>query len=87
MLLRTAGQGTLRPIWQQLHDLRLPVMAIAGALDERYSKVAERIARAVPDGVAHLVETAGHAPQLQRPEIVCGLLADFLDQHLGQGVV
>jgi len=87
MLLRTAGQGTLRPIWQQLHDLRLPVMAIAGALDERYSKAAERIARAVPDGAAHLVETAGHAPQLQRPEIVCGLLADFLDQHLGQGIV
>lgn len=23
MLLRTAGQGTLRPIWQQLHDLQL----------------------------------------------------------------
>jgi len=84
MLLRTAGQGTLMPVWERLHDLRLPVLALAGALDERYSEAARRIAREAPRGTARTVESAGHAPQLQRPGVVAELLADFLDENLGQ---
>ena len=87
MLLRTAGQGTLDPMWQALHALDIPVLALAGELDERYREMAGRIARAVPRGRVETVESAGHAPQLQRPEAVAGLLADFLDQHLGQRLV
>jgi 2-succinyl-6-hydroxy-2,4-cyclohexadiene-1-carboxylate synthase len=84
LLLRTAGQGALEPVWQQLHSLPLPVLAVAGALDGRYSEAAHRIARAVPDGRAVTVENAGHAPHLQRPDEVAAELGDFLDQHLGQ---
>lgn len=87
LTLRTAGQGALEPVWQQLHTLALPVLAIAGGLDRRYADAAERIARAVPRGRVRIVEAAGHAPHLQRPEVVAALLGDFLDQHLGQRVV
>ena len=87
MLLRTAGQGTLDPLWDGLHELDIPVLALAGALDERYREVARRIARTVPQGASQIVENAGHAPQLQRPEAVAKFLADFLDQHLGQRLV
>jgi 2-succinyl-6-hydroxy-2,4-cyclohexadiene-1-carboxylate synthase len=83
LLLRTAGQGALEPVWQELHSLRMPVLAIAGALDERYCDAARRIARSVPDGRAAIVELGGHAPQLQRPDEVAAALVDFLDQHLG----
>jgi 2-succinyl-6-hydroxy-2,4-cyclohexadiene-1-carboxylate synthase len=83
LLLRTAGQGALEPVWQELHSLRVPVLAIAGALDERYCDAARRIARSVPDGRAAIVELAGHAPQLQRPDEVAAALVDFLDQNLG----
>jgi 2-succinyl-6-hydroxy-2,4-cyclohexadiene-1-carboxylate synthase len=84
LTLRTAGQGALEPVWQRLHTLSLPVLAVAGDRDERYAEAARRIARAVPDGRAHVVENAGHAAHLQQPEAVAALLADFLDQHLGQ---
>jgi 2-succinyl-6-hydroxy-2,4-cyclohexadiene-1-carboxylate synthase len=84
LLLRTAGQGTLEPVWQRLDALTLPVLAMAGALDDRYSQVARRIARSVPDGRARVIEHAGHAAHLQQPEAVASLLGDFLDQHLGQ---
>lgn len=82
LLLRTAGQGALEPVWQRLHALDLPVLAIAGMLDHRYSEAARRIARGVPVGRAYLVEHAGHAPQLQRPGEVASALVDFLDEHL-----
>ena len=87
MLLRTAEQGTLDPLWQHLGELDLPVLALTGELDERYRQLARRIAATVPQGTARTVESAGHAPQLQRPDAVAGLLADFLDQHFGQRLV
>ena len=82
-LLRSAGQGAMAPVWNELHRLALPVLAVAGARDERYGEAARRLAAAVPSGTARTVEHAGHAPQLQRPEAVAALLVDFLDEHLG----
>ena len=86
LILRTAGQGVLEPVWDRLATLDLPVLAIAGDRDRRYGDAARRIAREVPDGRAEIVEHAGHAPQLQQPDAVARVLADFLDQHFGQGV-
>jgi 2-succinyl-6-hydroxy-2,4-cyclohexadiene-1-carboxylate synthase len=82
-LLRTAGQGALAPVWQELHRLDLPVLALSGDRDERYSAAARRIADSVPAGTAGTIEHAGHAPQLQRPDAVAALLVDFLDEHFG----
>ncbi len=87
LLLRTAGQGALEPVWQRLDGLAMPVLAVAGGIDTRYTELALRIARAVRDGRAAVVEGAGHAPQLQRPAVVAELLGDFLDQHFGQSGV
>jgi 2-succinyl-6-hydroxy-2,4-cyclohexadiene-1-carboxylate synthase len=81
-LLRSAGQGALDPVWDALPRLTPPVLAIAGARDGRYGEASRRLAAAVPNGAVRIVEDAGHAPQLQRPEAVAGLLAEFLDEHL-----
>ena len=40
MLLRTAGQGVLEPVWHELLTLELPVLAIAGARDDGYTRAA-----------------------------------------------
>jgi 2-succinyl-6-hydroxy-2,4-cyclohexadiene-1-carboxylate synthase len=82
-LLRTAGQGAMAPVWNELHRLRLPVLALAGDRDQRYTEAARRLAAAVPSGTARTVEHAGHAAQLQRPDAVASLLVDFLDEHFG----
>ena len=87
MILRTAGQGTLEPVWERLDALGLPVLALAGDRDTRYAEAARRIARTVPRGEAEMVEHAGHAAHLQQPRAFSALLADFLDQHLAQRVV
>ena len=41
LLLRTAGQGALDPVWDELRTLELPVLAIAGARDDGYSRGGE----------------------------------------------
>jgi 2-succinyl-6-hydroxy-2,4-cyclohexadiene-1-carboxylate synthase len=77
-LLRTAGQGVLEPVWHQLLQLELPVLAIAGARDDGYAAAARRIAETAPRGRAAIIEGSGHAPQLQRPEEVAELIAAFV---------
>jgi len=80
MLLRTAGQGVLEPVWHALLMLDLPVLAIAGARDEGYVAAAERIADVAPRGRAEIVEDAGHAAHLQRPQRVAELIEEFLNR-------
>jgi pimeloyl-ACP methyl ester carboxylesterase len=74
----------LDPVWHELLEFELPLLAIAGARDEGYSAAAGRLADTAPRGRSAIVEDAGHAPQLQRPDAVARLLADFLDHDLGQ---
>jgi 2-succinyl-6-hydroxy-2,4-cyclohexadiene-1-carboxylate synthase len=80
LLLRTAGQGALAPVWHELETLRPPLLALAGARDEAYARVAERMASLAPDGRVALVEGAGHAAHLQQPEAFARQVSGFLSR-------
>ena len=82
LLLRTAGQGALEPVWHDLRSFELPLLAIAGARDDGYTRAAKRIASTAPNGRLAIVEEAGHAPQLQQPDEVARLISEFLDAAL-----
>jgi 2-succinyl-6-hydroxy-2,4-cyclohexadiene-1-carboxylate synthase len=87
LLLRTAGQGALEPMWDRLPELTMPVLALAGEYDPRYRKAAAHIAELVRVGRAEEVPGAGHAAQLEAPYRTAAALADFLDEHFGDGLV
>ena len=78
LLLRTAGQGVLPPVWHELERLEPPLLAVAGVRDERYARAADRMAGLAPTGRSVLVEHAGHAAHLQQPEAVASLAAEFV---------
>jgi 2-succinyl-6-hydroxy-2,4-cyclohexadiene-1-carboxylate synthase len=82
VLLRTAGQGTMEPIWGRLHTLDVPVLALAGARDERYRRASRRIATEAPRGYAAVIEHAGHAAHLQRPGEFADALVAFIDERV-----
>ena len=77
-LLRTAGQGALRPVWDRLGGLACPALLVAGEADDDYVQAAYRMAEALPHGSARLVTGAGHAPQLERPDAFATLLERFV---------
>jgi 2-succinyl-6-hydroxy-2,4-cyclohexadiene-1-carboxylate synthase len=83
-LLRATGQGAVEPVWDRLGGLTTPVLAVAGENDGKYAEIAERMTAALPNGRLAIVPGAGHAVQLEQPEAFSELLADFLDEHLGQ---
>ena len=80
LLLRTAGQGALEPVWHELRALDIPLLAIAGARDDGYTAAAKRIAQVAPGARAAIVEEAGHAAHLQQPAAVAALITEFLDE-------
>ncbi|MEX2413186.1 MAG: alpha/beta fold hydrolase [Thermoleophilaceae bacterium] len=85
VLLWRAGQGKMEPIWGRLHRLELPILALAGARDERYRRATRRIAAEAPDAYAAVIENAGHAAHLQRPDEFADALLAFLDERVGAG--
>jgi 2-succinyl-6-hydroxy-2,4-cyclohexadiene-1-carboxylate synthase len=85
-LIRSAGQGAMDPVWDDLRGLHVPLLAIAGESDERYVRAAGRMAELVPHGRAAVVLGAGHAAQLERPREVAALVLGFLDELSGRGV-
>jgi 2-succinyl-6-hydroxy-2,4-cyclohexadiene-1-carboxylate synthase len=77
LLLRTAGQGVLDPVWHELLTFQLPLLAGAGSRDEGYASVANKIAATAPHAKAQIVENAGHAVQLQQPAQLAAIVAAF----------
>lgn len=79
--LRLAGTGSQDPLWARLGELRarrLPVLLVAGQLDDRYCQHAERMAEAIgPSAEVLIVPGAGHACHLERPQLVAAAIARF----------
>jgi 2-succinyl-6-hydroxy-2,4-cyclohexadiene-1-carboxylate synthase len=85
--LRRTGTGTQRPLWDDLARLTIPALFVAGERDEKFTALAHRLAGAWggPSEVA-LVEGAGHACHLERPDAFLDVVLPFLDAH-GCGLV
>lgn len=79
-VLRGMGTGSQPSLWGRLQELRMPVLAVAGALDEKYVETAERMARAVPEATTAIVEEAGHNVHAEWPDRYADMLIDFLKQ-------
>jgi len=80
--LRLSGTGAQEPLWGSLAGLgrrRLPVLIVAGQLDAKYVAIAQAMATAIgPSASVVVVEGAGHACHLERPEVVGPAVRDFL---------
>jgi 2-succinyl-6-hydroxy-2,4-cyclohexadiene-1-carboxylate synthase len=72
--LRGLGTGVMAPLWDRLPQLAIPVTLVVGERDAKFRAVAERMAAALPDARLHVVEGAGHAAQLERPEAVAAAI-------------
>jgi 2-succinyl-6-hydroxy-2,4-cyclohexadiene-1-carboxylate synthase len=73
--LRALGHGVQPSNWTRLADLAMPVMIAAGALDEKYTDLAHRMHECIgASAVVYIVDGAGHALHLERPEEFVHLL-------------
>jgi pimeloyl-ACP methyl ester carboxylesterase len=76
------GAGQQEPVLERLGEIRLPVLLIAGALDDKYRALARRMASALPCARTEIVPDAGHAIHLERPDAFAGAVRGFLQECL-----
>ncbi|MEO7573832.1 MAG: alpha/beta fold hydrolase [Acidimicrobiales bacterium] len=80
--LEQAGTGAQDPSWHRLHQLAVPVLAVAGAEDPKFAAMAERMAGEIGDNATlALIEGAGHAAHLEQPDRFLAILQPWLADH------
>lgn len=75
--LRAMGTGNQKPLWDELARIAVPVLAIAGELDEKYSGICSRMRTEGGVSMA-VVPGAGHNVHLEAPDEYTRLLRGFL---------
>lgn len=65
--LRGMGTGAQPSFWDDLPRLRVPALAITGALDEKFTAIARDMCARCPAMTHQIIAGAGHAPHLERP--------------------
>lgn len=80
-LLR-CGQGSQQPLWSKLRSYPNPLLAIAGAQDEKYVALARRLAATMPNASSHIVSDAGHSAHLEQPAAVIAVMQRWCTEWL-----
>jgi 2-succinyl-6-hydroxy-2,4-cyclohexadiene-1-carboxylate synthase len=68
--LRVTGLAEMPNYLRELPKIQVPTTVIAGALDEKFSKLAEMIAHHIPGARLEIVANAGHDLLLERPDFI-----------------
>jgi 2-succinyl-6-hydroxy-2,4-cyclohexadiene-1-carboxylate synthase len=77
--LRGAGQGVMPSLHDHLASIGPPALIIAGESDPVGLERAATVAQLLPDASFEVIEDAGHAPHLERPEAFMRIVDEFLD--------
>lgn len=80
--LALAARGILAQrdarVIDSLPEIEVPTLVIAGSEDERYLGPSEYMAKKIPGARYEVIEGAGHAANIDRPEAFNAVLLDFL---------
>ena len=76
--LREMGTGNGPSLWGELAGLRVPALAVAGELDEKYVGTAHRMVDSSPQVRAAVIPGAGHNVRVEAPGAYIRLLKEFL---------
>ncbi|MEX0600608.1 MAG: 2-succinyl-6-hydroxy-2,4-cyclohexadiene-1-carboxylate synthase [Rhodothermales bacterium] len=76
--LREMGTGRQPSLWDRLDHVDRPTCILVGGLDDKYVKIGERMADAMPRSRYEVVPDAGHNVHAEVPETFTKILSDFL---------
>jgi 2-succinyl-6-hydroxy-2,4-cyclohexadiene-1-carboxylate synthase len=71
--LRGLGTGAMPPVWDRLHELRMPAIVAVGARDEKFRALGRRLADRLPSGELVVLD-GGHALPWENPDALAAAL-------------
>lgn len=63
--LNLFGQGVFPALWNNLSQLEMPALIVAGSEDEKYLELASQMAKSMKQGTAEAIPNAGHTAHLE----------------------
>ncbi len=72
--LQTLGLAHMPDYWPELAKIAVPVRLVVGALDEKFTALADRAAPLLPNATVVRLPGVGHNVLLEAPDAVCALL-------------
>jgi len=79
--LRRIGTGAQPWLGDRLAEIACPALLVTGALDDKFTRIADAMARAMPVARHVVIPHAGHAVHYERPDEFVRELEAFLDQQ------
>lgn len=76
--LRTLGLGVQPSYWASLPRLRVPTLLLTGQRDEKFTTLARKMARELPQAWHRILPGTWHAPHLEQPEEYAAEVTSFL---------
>jgi 2-succinyl-6-hydroxy-2,4-cyclohexadiene-1-carboxylate synthase len=76
--LRGMGTGSMPPLWGELRGLKIPALAVAGELDEKFVGISQRMSAVSPRVKTIVVPAAGHNVRVESPDRYLALLGRIL---------
>ncbi len=77
--LRGTGTGRQTSLWGRLPSLWMPVLLLAGELDEKYCDLAQQMAALLPNATVRIIHEAGHTTHLEQPAAFQETVLTFLE--------
>lgn len=78
--LRGLSVGVQPSLWDQLPNLNMPTLLLAGALDQKFAIIAQTMSQAIPNAQLAIIPHAGHTVYLEQPDQFDQLVLQFLTQ-------
>lgn len=79
--LRRCGTGRQDDLWPRLAELRMPVLAMAGALDTKFAGIAREMVPLIGSNASEaFVPAAGHTAHLEQPEAFINVVRPWLER-------
>jgi 2-succinyl-6-hydroxy-2,4-cyclohexadiene-1-carboxylate synthase len=76
--LRGMGAGAQFPLFEELRNIKIPVLLVVGDEDEKFKAIAEALEARLPDARTAILPRAGHAAHLEAPAEFASHVSDFL---------
>ncbi|WP_459503507.1 2-succinyl-6-hydroxy-2,4-cyclohexadiene-1-carboxylate synthase [Bacillus sp. C1] len=76
--LRGMGTGTQPSWWNQLEELKIPVLLMNGESDQKFFHILKRIQKRIPHAKFVKIDGAGHAIHVEQPQKFGTIVEGFL---------
>ncbi|MGM0547255.1 MAG: 2-succinyl-6-hydroxy-2,4-cyclohexadiene-1-carboxylate synthase [Bacteroidota bacterium] len=77
--LKGFGTGTMTPVCDDLPNLTLPTLLIAGSADKKYQRINQNLSEQLPNATFSSIK-AGHRVHLDNPSVFIDRINDFLNK-------